>query len=271
MEAELLCDVYDARPGEPIPGTADNLADGSLKAVALITLDYSTGQTVRWFQGSNIDPWEGPNRRSAETNLTVEHVLASSALPFVFPAVKIGPAWHGDGGIRLAAPLSPAVHLGATKILAMSTGYQRTEEEEKHPVVHGYPPAAQVLGQLLKAIFLDVIDEDVTRLERLNRMLHKLEHHDREGFKPIDLLVLRPSVDLGKIAAEYEEYLPLNLKLLTRAMGAKETESPDIVSLLMFEPHFTRRLVALGEADIDSRLDEIRTFFGSPLPAAVGL
>ncbi|HEU4520836.1 MAG TPA: patatin, partial [Thermoanaerobaculia bacterium] len=263
--------VYDARPGEPIPGLIENLEDGSLSAVALITIDYSTGQTVRWFQGSNVQPWEGPNRRTSETKFTVEHVLASSALPFLFPAVKIGAAWHGDGGIRLVAPLSPAVHLGATKIIAMSTGYQRTKEEESHPVVHGYPPAAQVMGQLLNAIFLDVIDEDVTRLERLNRMLHKLEPHEREGFKPIDLLVLRPTVDPGKLAAEYEQYLPRNLKMLTRALGSKETESPDIISLLMFEPHYTRRLVEIGEADVESRLEEIRSFLGPPLTAAVGL
>lgn len=269
--ASLLYDVYDARPGQPIPGLQENLDDGTLTAVALITLDYSTGQTVRWFQGSKAEPWEGPNRRTIETPLTVEHVLASSALPFVFPAVKIGHSWHGDGGIRLVAPLSPAVHLGATKIIAMSTGYQRSEEEETHPVVKGYPPAAQVMGQLLNAIFLDSIDEDVTRLERLNRMLHALPPHEREGFKPIDLLVLRPSIDPGKLAAEYEQYLPRNLKLMTRALGTKETESPDIVSLLMFEPHYTRRLVEIGEADVVSRLDEIREFLGSPMPVAVGL
>ena len=222
--ANLLCEVYGARPGEPIPGVIENISDGSLRAVALITIDYSTGQTVRWCQGATSEPWEGPNRRTANTELTVDHVLASSALPFLFPAVKIGSAWHGDGGIRLVAPLSPAVHLGATKIIAMSTGYQRTDEEASRPDVIGYPPAAQVMGQLLNAIFLDVIDEDVTRLERLNRMVKKLPPDEREGFKPIDLLVLRPSIDPGKLAAQFEEYLPRNLKLLTRAIGSKENK-----------------------------------------------
>ncbi|HUP48123.1 MAG TPA: patatin-like phospholipase family protein [Thermoanaerobaculia bacterium] len=269
--AQLLYDVFDARPGQPIPGIIENLGNGSLSAVALITLDYTTGQTVRWFQGRSRDPWEGPTRRTAETELTVEHVLASSALPFLFPAVKIGSAWHGDGGIRLVAPLSPAVHLGATKIIAMSTGYQPTEAEAGHRVVPGYPPAAQVMGQLLNAIFLDVVDEDVTRLERLNRMVRKLEPLEQEGFKPIDLLVLRPSVDPGKLAAEYEQYLPRNLKLLTRALGSKETESPDLVSLLMFEPNYIRRLIEVGEADVASRLEEIGIFLGEQMPAAVGL
>ena len=131
-----------------------------------------------------------PQPRSART-ITVEHVLASASLPFVFPAVKIDSRWYGDGGIRLAAPLSSAVHLGATRILAMSTGYQRTPDEANTPVVHGYPPAAQIMGQLINAIFLDVIDEDVNRMERMTEMIEKLDSAQRNGFKPIDLFVLR--------------------------------------------------------------------------------
>lgn len=259
---DLLSRVLGCRPDEPIPGIIDNLRRGDLHALALMTLDYSTGQAVRWVQGRNVDVFEGPNRRSVPAQMTVEHILASSALPFVFPAVRMGAAWHGDGGIRLAAPLSPAVHLGATHILAMSTGYQRTPDEASTPVVTGYPPAAQILGQLVNAVFLDNIDEDVVRMERLNEMLRKLPEEDRNGFRPIDLLVLRPSVDLGKVAGEYQQYLPRNLKLLVRALGTEETDSPDFISLLMFEPHYTHRLIEIGEADVESRLDEIRTFFG---------
>jgi NTE family protein len=109
-----------------VRGIEENIRNGDLTALALMTLDYSTGQTVRWVQGRNFDSYEGPNRRTASTQFTVEHVLASAALPFIFPAVQIGNAFHGDGGIRMAAPLSPAVHLGARRIIAMSTGYQRT-------------------------------------------------------------------------------------------------------------------------------------------------
>ncbi len=269
--ADLLCRLFDAKRGKPIRGIRENLRDGSLNAVALITLDYSTGQSVHWMQGRTFDQWEDPNRRSEQTDLTVEHVLASSSLPLVFPAVRIENEWHGDGGIRLAAPLSPAVHLGATRIIAMSTGYQRTAAEARRPVTSGYPPTAQILGQLLNAIFLDAIDEDVVRMERMNEMLTKMAPHERDGFKPIDLLVLRPSVDLAKLASEYERYLPRNLKLLTRALGAKETESPDLVSLLMFEPHYTRRLIELGESDVEARLGEIRQFLDEPVAQAVGL
>jgi NTE family protein len=265
----LLCRVLDTRYGQPIAGIEERIRSGELTAVALMTLDYSTGQTVRWVQGRRFDAFEGPNRRAESTRFTVAHVLASAALPFVFPAVRIGQRWHGDGGIRLAAPLSPAVHLGARRIIAMSTGYQPTADEASTPVVSGYPPAAQILGQLMNSIFLDVIDEDVVRMQRMNELLRKLPQADRDGLKPIDLLVLRPSVDLGKVAAEYEDKLPRKLKLVTRGLGAKETESPDFVSLLMFEPSYTKRLIEIGEADVGSRLAEIRAFLGEDAAGSI--
>lgn len=265
----LLCRVLNVPPGCPVPAIADNIRNGDLTALALMTLDYSTGQSVRWVQGRNFDPFENPNGRTAETEIRVEHVLASAALPFVFPAVRIDDEWHGDGGIRLAAPLSPAVHLGATRIIAMSTGYQRTAVEASTPVVEGYPPAAQVLGQLVNAVFLDAIDEDVVRMERMNELLRKLEPRDRAGLKPIDLLVLRPSVDLGKLAGQYEHYLPRQLRLFFRALGVKETDSPDFVSLLLFEPNYTRRIMDIGVQDVEARLPELRTFLGDLAETAV--
>ena len=265
-----LRDAYHCHVrNHPIDGVRRNLARGELKAVALIGLDYTTGQSVRWTQGRVIDTFEGPNRRSVQTEITVEHVLASAALPFVFPAVKIDQRWYGDGGIRLAAPLSSAVHLGARRILAMSTGYQRTPDEANTPVVEGYPPAAQIMGQLINAIFLDVIDEDMTRMERMNEMISKLDAAQRNGFKAIDLFVMRPSMDLGKIAGEHEKYLPFNMKILTRALGTRETESPDFISMLMFEPHFTNVLIKLGENDVAARLDDFRAFLGEPAEAAI--
>jgi NTE family protein len=96
----------------------------------------------------------------------------------------------------------------------------------------------------------------------MNDLSRKMAPHERDGLKPIDLLVLRPSVDLGKLSSEYEQYLPRKLKLLVRALGAKETESPDFVSLLMFEPEYTKRIIQIGEADVEARLPEIRTFLG---------
>lgn len=260
MRRILNCPIRHA----PIEGIRRNLRRGVLKAVSLLALDYSTGQSVRWVQGRYVDHFDGPNRRSAQTEMTVEHILASAALPFIFPAVHIDHGWYGDGGIRLSAPLSPAVHLGASRILAMSTGYQRTAAEARTPVVRGYPPTAQVLGQVVNAVFLDAIDEDVVRMERMNELLRRLPDPDRDGLKPIDLFVLRPSRDLGKLAADYQRFLPRSMKLFTRAVGGYETDSSDFLSLLMFEPNYLRLLIEIGEEDVESRIDELSSFLGQP-------
>ncbi len=260
---ELLRRVLDTPPGRPIRGIGRNIENGWLRSVALMTLDYNTGQSVRWVQGRESgDNFDGPNRRVVDTELTLEHVLASAALPFVFPAVRLGTQWHGDGGIRLAAPLSPAVQLGASRVIAMSTGYQRSMDEASTPTVSGYPPTAQILNQMVNSIFLDAIDEDVARMERMNDLLRRIDPSERDGLRPIDLLVLRPQQDLGKLAAEYEHYLPRSIKFVTRALGAKQTESPDFVSLLMFEPHYTKRLIEIGEQDVETQLDKVRAFLG---------
>jgi NTE family protein len=124
------------------------------------------------------------------------------------------------------------------------------------------------MSQLVDAVFLDAIDEDVQRMERLNEMISKIPVEARNGFRPVDLMVLRPSVDLGKLAGEYERYLPRSLKLLARAMGAKETDSPDFISMLMFEPHYMERLIEIGEADIETRLTELRPFFAEDTRSA---
>ena len=130
--------------------------------------------------------------------------MASSALPFFFPAVEVDGAWYGDGGIRLTAPLSPAVHLGARRIIAVSTRYARSREEADRPAVAGYPPPAQVAGVLYNAIFLDQLDGDALHMQQINGLVARLPEAQREGLRHIDLLVLRPSMDLGRLANDYE-------------------------------------------------------------------
>ena len=252
----LLSAELSTRKGE-ILGIGDNLERGRLEAFALTTLDYGTGQTVTWVQGRDIRSWERPNRRSVQTRMKVSHVMASAALPLFFPAIQVGDSWHGDGGVRLAAPLSPALHLGARRVLVISTRYRRSKKEAAEPLIDGYPPPAQILGHLLNAIFLDVIDEDVLRLERLNRLVRKLPPEKRDGLAPIDMLTLRPSQDLGKLASEYEPRLPGAFRFLTRGLGTRQTRSPDFLSLLMFQPEYLERLMEIGEADAEARRDEI--------------
>ena len=243
-----------------IVGITEKLERGLLKAVALTTINYSTGQTVTWVEGSEIRDWERPLRRSARTRLTIDHVLASASLPFIFPAVRLGDDWYGDGGVRLHAPLSPAIHLGAQRILAISTNYQPTHEEADRPAIRGYPPPGHVVGILLDAIFLDLIDYDALVLERLNRLLDKLPRQEWGDLRPVDLLVLRPSQDLAGLAADCESCLPRGFRFLTRGLGTHETSRPALLSLLMFMPEYLQPVIRIGEADVEARLDEIAAF-----------
>lgn len=243
-----------------LTGIERNLERGALRAVALSTTDYGTGQSIVWLQGRNIEVWERPKRRSVQARLGVDHVMGSAALPFFFPAVRIGDSWHGDGGVRLAAPLSPALHLGAHKILAVSTRYERSMAEANTPLIRGYPPPAQVLSILYNAIFLDLIDQDVIRLERMNWVLRKLPPAERGGLRIVDILVLRPSRDLGKLSREYEVLLPSFFRFMTRGLGTRQTASPDILSLLMFQSDYVGRLIELGEQDAEARADELDGF-----------
>lgn len=246
-----------AKHDQPIPGITRNIDAGRLEAVALITVNYGTGQTISWVQGRNISHWERPDRRSRQTRLTADHVMASAALPLLFPAVELGDAWYGDGGIRYAAPLSPALHLGADKLLAISMRYDRSAEEAGHPTSTGYPSPALIGGNLLNAVFLDVIEQDVMRLERLNTVIRKVPPEERGGLKPVDILLIRPSKDLGKLAADVDVKLPRGFRLLIRSLGAEETESPDLLSLLLFQPDYLQRLVDLGEQDAEAQMDAI--------------
>ncbi len=245
---------------DEIPGIAANVENGRLSAVALTTLDYGTGQTVTWVQGREIDAWERPNRIGVNCRLTVDHVMASASLPLVFPAVKLAGSWCGDGGVRMLTPLAPAIHLGADRILAISTRYARSREEADRPVIRAYPPPAQIAGTLLNAIFLDSVDLDALRLERTNRLLGKLPAGQREGLRPVGLLVLRPSIDLGKLAARYEANLPGAFRFLTRGLGTRETASPDFLSLLMFQADYLKNLIEVGEQDAERRVQEIGEF-----------
>jgi NTE family protein len=241
-----------------IIGVAESIARGDPKAVAVTTLDYTTGRTVTWTQGTNVEMWERPLRRSVLANISVDHIMASSALPIIFPAIKVGRHYHGDGGIRLSAPLAPALHLGATRILAISTHYEKTFSEADEPQTIGYPPPAQILGQLANAVFLDVMDEDAIRLERSNALLSELPPDRRHGYRLVDFASIRPSQDLGKLAAAHEPQLPRGFRFLTRSLGTRETSNADFLSLLMFVPEYLQKLIEVGETDAEARIGEIK-------------
>lgn len=259
----LLVHALEASPDGSLTGVTRRIEQGRTSAVALTASSYTTGQSVTWVQASGssrVLTWEGPQRESVGGPLSVDHVMASAALPFFFPAVEIGGAWYGDGGIRLTAPLSPAIHLGARKIIAVSTRYPRSRDEAREPAVAGYPPPAQVAGVLLNAIFLDLLDSDAERVQQLNALVDRLPTQSRNGLQHIDLLVLRPSQDLGRLANEFEADLPRSFRFLVRGLGSRETRSNDLLSLLMFQRDYIARLIELGEADARQRSADIDSF-----------
>lgn len=243
--------------GGGIPGLARNIAAGAVHALAVTSVDYGTGQSVAWMQGRDVRSWRKPQRLGIATEIGMEHVMASAALPLFFPAVRLGDGWHGDGGIRLAPPFAPALKLGARRILAVSTRYIRNQKEADRPAIRRYPPPAQILGQLLNAIFLDLFDEDAQRISLMNRIADHQASADGQSLRRVATLVLRPSQDLGRLAAEFEPRLPRAFRWATRGLGTRDTESPDALSLIMFQSDYTKRLMELGEADAEAQREAV--------------
>lgn len=257
--SEYLQRRFDAPTGD-LTGVEANLADGRLRALAVITTRYATGQTVTWVEGDDFDAWERPDRVGVQAQLTVDHVMASTAIPLVFPAVQINDDWYGDGGIRLAAPLAPAVHLGADHILAVSTRYQHETPRADGTTDVAYPPAAQIMGVLMNSIFADAMDQDAYTLRRVNALLRELPPRKRHGMRPVDILQIRPSVDLARLARDYQDQIPSAFRFLTTGLGVERTQSPDWLSVLLFAPSYIDRLLDIGYHDARRKHDQIEAF-----------
>jgi NTE family protein len=238
-----------------LKGVKRNLA-GDLRAVAVTATDYSTGETVTFCEGDQITEWDRPQRRSEKTELRVEHVMASAAIPVFFPAVELDGPWYGDGGIRLHSPLAPASHLGADRILALSTRHLGSGERERANIAPGYPPPAQILGVLYNAIFQDNLDQDASHMQRINGLIAAAGERSTR-YRKIDLCVVRPSVDLGLEANTFEPRLPKAFRFLTRRLGTREQRSQDLLSMVMFQSDYLCRLMEIGEQDARDQFVEI--------------
>ncbi len=245
---------------EPILGIQENIDRGRLRVLGITSTNYGTGKSITWVQGQGYEHWQRPRRHSETAVITVDHVMASAALPLVFPAVKLDDGWHGDGGIRSIAPLSPAMHLGAKRILAISTRFRGGQVTPDESVISEYAPLAQVIGILLDSVFLDLLDHDAANMNRINELYEELDEQAREELNKIELLILRPSEDLGKLASQYEIRLPQPFRYFTRGFGTRDTKSPDSLSLLMFQPDYLDRLIQLGEKDAEENADQIEEF-----------
>ncbi len=267
---ELLQNAMGGPDGR-LNGIDTNIARGTLRSVAITASCYTTGHSTTWVQGKDMPVWDRDHRVGLCTQLGVEHIMASSSLPMLFPAVQVAGLWYGDGGVRLTAPLSPAIHLGASRIFAIATRHRTTRPAPDPPGPAPYPPPAQIAGALMNAIFLDQFDADTLTAQRLNKLIEELPPEKRGSLRPIELFVLRPSRDLGQLANEFEAALPPAFRFLTRGLGTRDVRSNDLLSLIMFQPDYLAGLIAIGEADVSARIDEIAAFLQRGKPSAEAL
>jgi len=216
-------------------GIQENLRDGRLRAIALSTTCYTNGHTVTFVEGAeNVPMWHRHMRYAVRDQLSLDHLI-------MFPAVKIGNAFYGDGSVRQGAPLAPAIHLGARKILAIAMRARGVAAAAVPVEPDDYPTAAEVLGLLFHSVFLDSLDADAERLVRINHLLHHQTGAHESGLRPVELLVLRPSRDVSELAEGKALKLPWPVRTVLRSIGGERARSAGFLSYLLFEPEYTGR------------------------------
>lgn len=237
---------------------------GALHALSVSASGYTSGQSVNFYQGvPSLTSWKRARRVGSAAIINIDHLMASSAIPFIFSAVKINREYFGDGSMRQIAPISPALHLGADRVLVIGVRNEnqaaptRGESDE-------YPSLAQMAGHVLNSIFLDSLEADLERLQRINKTITLIpQHHFRESgvtLRKIDVLVISPSEELEKIAARHAHHLPWTIRSLLYSLGAFNRKGSNLVSYLLFERPYCRELINLGYKDAMHRKDEILQF-----------
>lgn len=246
----------------------DAINAGDLHALAISASGYTTGQSVTFYQGAEgIQPWSRAHRIGIPSHITFEHLLASSAIPLVFPATKINREYFGDGAVRQQAPLSPALHLGAEKILVVGVSANTTAEKKSRAEQSiGYPSIAQIISHVMNSAFLDSFEGDIETLLKINDTVKSIpdpliQHNNM--MRPIDLLVISPSQPIDEIAAKHVKSLPRTLRLFLHGTGATDASGASALSYLLFEAPFCRELITLGYHDTIGRHEEVRAFLAS--------
>lgn len=237
------------------------IANGALHAISIATSGYTSGENINFFQAApSVQSWHRVQRIGIRCELGVAHLLASSAIPFIFPAEKIHREYFGDGSMRQLAPLSPAIHLGAERILIIGTG-------RPHPSrSHGdrYPTLAQIAGHALSSIFLDGLAVDIERMEHINRTLAaippEIHRHSHLGLRNIATLNITPSQPIEQLAGDHAHNLPWPVRLLLGGIGGMNRNNSTLTSYLLFEKPYTQALMELGYADTMARSSEIGDF-----------
>lgn len=244
------------------PRIQENIDSGALYAVSITASGYTSGQSVSFYQGGpGAVEWERMQRVGAATPIDVDILMASSALPFIFPAVKVHREYFGDGSMRQIAPISPALHLGADRVLIIGTGRPSAETRVRSSL---YPSLAQIAGHALNSIFLDSLNVDIERLQRINRTISLIppERLREAGLplRPIEVLVISPSQPIEGVASRHLYDLPRAVRYLLRTVGAMNRNGSNLASYLLFEAGFTGAAIRLGYDDAMARADEVRAF-----------
>ncbi len=240
------------------------VAAHALLALVVTCSGYASGQSVSFFQGrADLEPWNLGQRVGAHVLLGVDHLLASSATPYLFPAVRMNREFFGDGALRQPTPLSPAIHLGADKILVIGEGRMSDEGDEREPG-EAYPSPARIAGQTLSGMYVDALTADLEHAEHINRVLQSIPAESRgrvdAALRPLQVLLLAPSIRLDHLAAEYVGALPRTVRALLSSVGATRRDGGVLASYLLFEPAYTQVLIELGHRDTLARADEVRHF-----------
>jgi NTE family protein len=248
----------------PLADLRRNIASGALRGFAVTATSYATSAAVTFFDGApEIEPWVRAARVGVRT-----------PIPIFFPPVRIQGAWYGDGSVRMTAPLSPAIHMGAERLVVI--GVRRWKEPSelrpaRHPARRDALPPSQIAGTLLNAVFLETIEADVERLEMVNRLVDRMPEDRRGSLRVIPTLVLRPSRDLGQLAGDQYRRFPRFLRYVLSGIGARADSGSDLLSYLAFEPVYVGRLIELGYEDTLARRAELQEFLGEEQRKKVSL
>ncbi len=242
---------------------------GYLHALSIAASGYTSGQAVSFFQAASTQmSWKRATRVGVATQITIDHLMASSAIPFVFEAVKLQREYFGDGSMRQIAPMSPAIHLGADRILVIGVRPESGSQVPRQADLVEYPSLAQIGGHVLSSIFLDTLEADLERLRRINETLRLIpaEHltkQDRTAhLRTIDALLISPSRDPREIAERHKHNFPKSVRFMLRGLGAFDRGGGELISYLLFEKPYCRELIDLGYADTLRRREEILAFLG---------
>lgn len=234
-----------------------NILTGHLNAVSVSASSYSDGDSIAFFQSKESQSWQRAKRRGERTVLTTRHLMASAAIPLVFPSVKIDNQYFGDGSIHQLSPLSPPIHLGADKILIIGVEQPKTDKYYGQPEFH--PNSATITGHLLETVFTDSLNSDLERMARINKTMEDNKIQSDE-LRKIETLVINPSRNFTKIAASFYDEIPSAIKFLLRLISVTRTSESTLASYILFEKPFTQKLIEIGFQDGLEQIDTIIDF-----------